>query len=145
MAASCATCFFGRTYQTVANKTVRVCRQQSPTPVDILSGPATSLWKPVEDDDWCGCGADAATGESFSSFVTGMPKGQVGPQGPQGAATQQVFVGATLPTTGINEGDLGFTDTVDTSTPANPKLTVLNIYRWTSGAWVLCGTLQTSA
>lgn len=83
----CSNCFFGQTVQTIRGSTLRVCRQPRPSAINSdavaewpLAYPltpeqavGTALWQPVRDDDWCGDGADAVSGVSYSSLVNQLP------------------------------------------------------------------------
>lgn len=80
MVDQCSTCFFGRAAPASAGAAAgkRFCHgklpYQNPDPETAYP------WKPVQDDWWCGDGADSSTGRCFSSTVSGKPgTGGAGP------------------------------------------------------------------
>lgn len=75
MTDTCATCFFGQTFASVANATnVRLCRRNPPVPgLGGSLGGGAMFWPPVKDSDWCGLGVDDSTGNPFAPVAPAAP------------------------------------------------------------------------
>lgn len=88
---NCANCFFGFIAPTDADppgtQPLRAgklyCNRNAPAA--NATNPNVWLWPLVQDDFWCGNGADAATGTGYASTVSGIPSGPQGPAGATGA------------------------------------------------------------
>jgi hypothetical protein len=65
---SCSTCYFGQTFGKVGNVSKRLCRYHAPTPASWNAAPVNNApyWVTVDDDDWCGHGADKDTNSPFT-------------------------------------------------------------------------------
>lgn len=112
MTAQCSTCFFGQTTQAFGNSglTMRVCRNAAPAHISAPGMGAdsytywnqanatalTARWIPVADTDWCGDGADSASGMSFSNLVYGKPGTSSPPQTHTGMVTLSAATTTTV-------------------------------------------------
>lgn len=110
MANQCSTCFFCRTDGAGVLRCHAAIPQAAPG-IHVPGGadvPAT--WTEVKATDWCGAGALASTGASFSQGVTGLPENvtvtnNVTNNVIAGQAVKYGTLGAPLPTLNVNLGD----------------------------------------
>jgi hypothetical protein len=59
----CSNCLYGQT----VSGAVRLCRRRGPQPSSPTNTFPQAKWPGVADTDWCGDGADKATGNAYSS------------------------------------------------------------------------------
>jgi hypothetical protein len=62
----CSNCLYGQTF-TEGRNPKRLCRHNAPNPA--MTGSIANLWATVDDNDWCGQGADVTTGAPFGAVV----------------------------------------------------------------------------
>lgn len=83
----------------------RYCNRNAPIP--LVSAPAAAqwLWPLVEDDYWCGEGADAISGASYALLVNGVPGTGGAGSGYSATSTTSLTIassGSLAPTTQLN-------------------------------------------
>lgn len=119
MVDSCFTCIFRRTDSFAVDR----CQVSAPFAIGTNSDDGVRYPR-LPDPPWCGAGADAVTGLSFSTVVHGLPSG---PPGPGYAATSDTLV------TVASAGSIALTTQSGLAYIAGTRLRITSRG---SGAWV---------